>query len=245
MKAYDLRLFITPKVRIFFTPFCKKHVPKCSTLTGCLFALALLLAEASPAVAQNYAVRVQAYQQSVDSTFELSQISAIEFTLTPDSSLTVYRKGGTADRFRMRGIDSLVFSPDTANTTLTFLFSNGRDSTYSLAAIDSIVIPPVINNTSVPMAQSPDGMITCYPNPSTGAMRIVLSPGKPERIHLALYDDAGKLVRDFGQTFYPAGMQTIAWDGLDTQGRQLPNAAYVFELESSEGNASLKFVLTR
>ena len=206
----------------------------------CLGVLVLLV----PALtkAQNFQIRVQAYAANIDSTFELSQVPAIEFSLVADSSLVMYLHGIGTRRFAMRSIDSIIFNPDSANTTLTYLFASGTDSTYSIASIDSIVIPPVVTSGVAP-AHTADGILGCYPNPSTGTIRIAFTLAEVERIHLELFDVAGTRVKDFGSEEYGAGSHTLTWNGLDDNDRPVSAGAYLLELSGDRTQESLNVVI--
>ena len=65
------------------------------------------------------------------------------------------------------------------------------------------------------------------------AFDIAVEVGKPANVSAAIYDSQGRMVRELARALpLPAGRQTLAWDGLDMDGR--PAAAGDYEWRSLE-----------
>ena len=69
--------------------------------------------------------------------------------------------------------------------------------------------------------------------PAAHAFDIAVEVGKPANVSAAIYDSQGRMVRELARALpLPAGRQTLAWDGLDMDGR--PAAAGDYEWRSLE-----------
>jgi hypothetical protein len=83
------------------------------------------------------------------------------------------------------------------------------------------------------------------PNPVTTSTRIAfVLPGGGERAALAVYDATGRRVRTFRAAFAP-GLNEVAWDGADDQGRRLPGGVYFCRLDVGGVRFARRMVLVR
>ena len=65
------------------------------------------------------------------------------------------------------------------------------------------------------------------PNPFTDGMRMAYSVGSSgERVQIAVYDVAGRLVRTLASGVEAAGPHTVEWDGRDAQGARMQRGVY-------------------
>jgi len=62
---------------------------------------------------------------------------------------------------------------------------------------------------------------------------------------MEIYDLRGRLVADLGEKFREAGPQSVTWDGVDREGRNLPSGVYLARISTPDGAASRKIVLAR
>jgi hypothetical protein len=123
---------------------------------------------------------------------------------------------------------------------------------------DSFIIKPfpttrVAERSTAPVAHFE--LSPSYPNPlrvesssSYTTIRYVL----PDRalVTTTIYDLLGRAVRQWQQTWQPAGEQTLAWDGKDGRGVVLASGFYLISLQAVFPNgrrqtASEKIVLVR
>ncbi|MEO0081791.1 MAG: FlgD immunoglobulin-like domain containing protein [candidate division WOR-3 bacterium] len=64
-------------------------------------------------------------------------------------------------------------------------------------------------------------------------------------VRVALYDAAGRQVRQLVNTTLPAGEYQMSWDGTDDSGASLPAGVYLYQVECGEGAKSGHLVLAR
>jgi flagellar hook assembly protein FlgD len=62
---------------------------------------------------------------------------------------------------------------------------------------------------------------------------------------VALYDIQGRLVRTLAQGTFPAGVQTVTWDGGDNAGRPVGAGVYFLRAVSAGERTELKLVVLR
>ena len=81
------------------------------------------------------------------------------------------------------------------------------------------------------------------PNPSSSQLSLVLSGSVSDaRGRVSVYDTAGRLVREIE---WPAGQQSIQWDGRDLEGRPVANGIYLARFESGTRTATTRLVRVR
>jgi len=69
--------------------------------------------------------------------------------------------------------------------------------------------------------------------------------GGPGEAEVALFDLQGRLVRTLASGSYPAGVQTMGWDGQDDAGRPVSSGVYFLRSTSAGQSHSLKLVVVR
>ena len=86
---------------------------------------------------------------------------------------------------------------------------------------------------------------TIYPNPFNPHTTIIFSLPQAVRVHLAIYDVRGSLVRTLIDSNQSAGEKVINWDGLNENGVRVSSGVYFCRLKTAEETASKKMVLLR
>ncbi|GJM43997.1 MAG: hypothetical protein DHS20C21_08390 [Gemmatimonadota bacterium] len=84
-----------------------------------------------------------------------------------------------------------------------------------------------------------------FPNPFRDRVQFSFELRSPDSIELAVYDVAGRHVRDLAQGPRAAGPHQIAWDGRDASGRRVPAGVYYFRLRGLGIQHSRPVVITR
>lgn len=88
-----------------------------------------------------------------------------------------------------------------------------------------------LDDTDVPELSDPRLVRAySYPNPLRDHTQIAFTLTRREAVSLRIYDLNGGVVRTFDKQAFPAGENTIRWDGRDQQGKELPDGMYFFEL---------------
>ena len=81
-------------------------------------------------------------------------------------------------------------------------------------------------------ASAPDGTLQLEPlrpNPTREGAEFAYRLDEPSEISLAVYAADGRFLREINRTHERAGRYTLAWDGADRHGSQVPSGTYFFE----------------
>lgn len=83
------------------------------------------------------------------------------------------------------------------------------------------------------------------PNPVRGAARFAFELPEAGRASLAVYDVAGRVVRELAAGWFAAGPNSVAWDGRGDDGAELAPGAYLARLVTGVPGPGGSGVLTR
>jgi hypothetical protein len=84
-----------------------------------------------------------------------------------------------------------------------------------------------------------------YPNPFNPSTTIAYYLPAPSRVRLAIFDAAGRPVRDIVDREESCGPHDVLWDGRDRGGRRMPSGVYFYRLTSGTTTISKKMILLR
>ncbi len=128
----------------------------------------------------------------------------------------------------------LVFGESLGAVNGTVKYQAAQGATGSISAVGD-ELPAV----------GPGLQLAASPNPFNPRVTLQFALTSPAEAHLEIFDLRGRLVSDLGQKFRQAGPHQVAWDGLDTQGRQLPSGVYLARVRAGRETASQKIVLAK
>lgn len=118
------------------------------------------------------------------------------------------------------------------------------------AVLDFVMIP--VTSGIDPGAVSAETLLrkgAASPNPFRESASVSFALERPASIGARVYDAAGRMRRTLAQGKpLPAGAQSMAWDGRDDAGREVPTGVYYIELRVEEGpapGASIRFPVLR
>jgi hypothetical protein len=152
---------------------------------------------------------------------------------------------------------SLGFVPSSATLISTQQDSGFADVTgsayiYKLTAID------VHGNESPVAIAQPTGTLAvddalprelafalASPNPAHAGAVMRFALPSAAHVSIALYDAAGRQVRELANSDFAAGTFTRAWDGSDAAGAAAPSGLYFARMQSGGRLMNARFVLTR
>ena len=83
------------------------------------------------------------------------------------------------------------------------------------------------------------------PNPMRGSTAIRFGLPQAVRVDLAVYDQAGRRVRQLASGPMSAGEYSVAWDARDNVGRALPSGLYFYRLQTELGTLAGSIVVLR
>ena len=84
-----------------------------------------------------------------------------------------------------------------------------------------------------------------YPNPFNPKTTINFSVEYAAEVDLSIYSLGGKLVRQFHLGVLVSGNQSIAWEGKDNFGNDVPSAVYIYRLQSESQSEARKMTLLK
>jgi len=87
--------------------------------------------------------------------------------------------------------------------------------------------------------------LAVHPNPFNPRTTIAFSVERSEHVSLKVFDLSGRLVCVLADRTYPAGAHSIAWQGENMAGREVPSGSYVVRLHSRTRIESRKRSLIR
>ncbi len=88
--------------------------------------------------------------------------------------------------------------------------------------------------------------LAAWPNPFNPRTTVAFSLAEAGRVELAIYDAAGRLVRElYPGTILDAGEHEIVWDGRDDAGRSLPSGVYLCQIAAPNRTATTKLVMLK
>ena len=80
------------------------------------------------------------------------------------------------------------------------------------------------------------------PNPARGSADIQFQLAADERVELTIYDVSGRTVRSLAKGTYPAGSNSVHWDGLDASGHPVSPGIYLARLKGPRTQATRNLV---
>jgi hypothetical protein len=177
---------------------------------------------------------------------------AAEFTLTDRARVALEVLDATSGRVLARkDAGTLAAGPHTVPLDASTL--GGGDlmvrvnaaSTYANGASESAQTTFRLDGAAVTLPGRA-ALIGNAPNPASPSTRIlfVLPAGGTGTVALSVYDAGGRRVRAFAPRFAP-GLNEIAWDGTDDQGRAVRAGVYFYRLEAGAIRDTRRLVLVR
>lgn len=103
-------------------------------------------------------------------------------------------------------------------------------------------VAPGAGSTSIPARLL---FLAPAPNPARAGTNLSFQLARHDRVRLAVYDTAGRMVRVIADRSFPAGRHELTWDGRDSAGRHAPNGLYFIRLEAAGEKLSRKAMLVR
>jgi hypothetical protein len=98
-------------------------------------------------------------------------------------------------------------------------------------------------------ASEPGAFVMLGPNPHSG--RVELSYGVPGargsrvRVHLAIYDIRGRMIKELFEGYRKPGIYMISWEGTTSGGQTASSGLYFLRLITGEASVTRKLVLAR
>lgn len=158
---------------------------------------------------------------------------------------------GTQSDWIKNSYDLTSFCGDTiSDFRLRFKMTSNGSLTADGWYVDDIMVLGY-NKTGVTGKRKPDlpalGILLQQnsPNPFTDRTKMSFSIPTHERVSLAVYDVAGRLVKQLLNENLPPGNHSVYWDGRDALGQLAGNGVYFYRLATRSCHKTLKTILLR
>lgn len=102
-------------------------------------------------------------------------------------------------------------------------------------AIRVAPIPPAVGLAEAAGPVSPAlcaGFVRCAPNPVRGSATIIYALASELELKLAVFDAAGRQIRELHRGLQKPGLHTVVWDGRDGKGSRVGQGVYFYRLEA-------------
>jgi hypothetical protein len=84
--------------------------------------------------------------------------------------------------------------------------------------------------------------LTPLRNPSSGALEFTAALPRPGAVRVAIFDAAGRRVRELARGWRPAGLHTMTWDGRDAAGATCGPGVFHLRMSTEFGNVTRKLI---
>lgn len=111
------------------------------------------------------------------------------------------------------------------------------------ATVDSMLVTTDNGISHVPIAEARLLMSSAQPNPTLGESQVLLRLPSPQSVQLAVFDAAGRRVRQLTAGRLPAGDHTLRWDGRDADGQAVAPGIYFYRLQAGDQGLERKVVI--
>lgn len=85
-------------------------------------------------------------------------------------------------------------------------------------------------SSSISSIEIKDALV--YPNPVSSSADFTFEVNVASKVSIQIFSISGRLLRKLPAVSYPSGFNLYPWDGLDAQGRPLPNGVYIYRLSA-------------
>ena len=84
-----------------------------------------------------------------------------------------------------------------------------------------------------------------YPNPFNPSTRIRFYLVRNQNVHLQIYDNQGRLIKNLIDNPMNTGAHEVSWNGLTDKGLPAASGIYYYVLETADYRSGRKMILTR
>ena len=91
---------------------------------------------------------------------------------------------------------------------------------YELNTDNQTIVPKNVN------------LISTYPNPFNGQIKITLFLNQPTYGTLSIFDLSGRKIKSFHQSYWDAGHQYLEWSGIENSGNSISSGVYFIRFDS-------------
>jgi len=99
--------------------------------------------------------------------------------------------------------------------------------------------------THIPEAKHKPAALQVFPNPARHSVTIAFELEQQQHITVAVFDIAGKPIKQIANQSLPSGAHSFVWNGTDHSGRQVNSGTYLVQLQTQQGSATQTVEIAR
>ena len=165
-------------------------------------------------------------------------------------TLSQIREVDGGSGFRSQNSHEVEFGLGAATTadSLIVRWPCGNEEVFTDLAVDQKLTIVENGTTAAPDAQTPAAdlrLLPAHPNPFNPRTKLSFDLPHDGRVHLAVYDVGGRLVRILSDGPLPAGRHQVTWSGVDEAGRPVATGAYLLRLRQGTHTAVQRVTLMK
>jgi hypothetical protein len=122
--------------------------------------------------------------------------------------------------------------------------SNPSNDCYTIL-VRSVLIPGVEEDPLPNLLPKVFALSQSRPNPAGSSVQIRYDLPAKSRVHLAVYDLTGRVVKVLVDGNEKSGYRSVVWDGRDKRGQEVSSGIYFYKLKAHPENRSEDFLATR
>jgi len=179
----------------------------------------------------NFEVKLKNSQTMEYSVKDVEQIFFTNTGKSPTSEIQLIFYDNSQIAYNLKDIDKISFTED--NTIKAFCLNIFLTSqlikNYNLDSISNIKFNNITSAGEEPFVMTP---VMNFPNPFSDKISIQINLKNEQQLTIRFSDEKGNTVRNFDESSYPSGENTVTWDGKDNSGSPVPSGIYYFIAES-------------
>jgi hypothetical protein len=180
---------------------------------------------------------------------------------TPEEVSSIFLDGAgqcsiVGDVLYVNGADVFVFDiSDPLNLRRigrldTGVVATDEEIVCTLSSNGLLTYPPqcgsvAVSTPQIPLGRVGAGFTSISPNPFGKETLISFAVHSSARIHLSIYDVAGRLVRNLADQVFPQGVHGIQWNGRDESQSQASPGVYLVRMETPTHREARRIVHVR
>jgi subtilisin family serine protease len=184
-------------------------------------------------------VSVFGTQDTVEAHVAGGPADSVVVLLSRDGGITYPRRLGVLGPLSAGGTGTLFYDPDptwgTYHARVRCVAYNPSMGDVAAFSDSSYLIQPELQNT----------LRVATPNPFGNGTTIHFELLKPAHVTVRVFSVRGTLVRTLADAAYPAGRQSVDWNGRDDHGRVASSSIYFCEFRAGSERVVRRLVLTR
>ena len=188
-----------------------------------------------------------------DASFGVGELASHAFRWLPDRVEFRSWRGGPGAEAPENMIHSWTYTgphiprPEQPRVHINLWQVNGPPAVYQEVVIDEFTFIPegATSDTQQPGSEMAGRLAVARPNPFNACATIEYTLEKGGVAEIAVYDVSGRHVRTLVNSYVPAGVHEVVWDGRNDSGGRVASGLYFYRLRTGDVSETRKMILLR